>query len=146
MWDIGKEIEKICMSSSVEFVRLDDEIKDSLLNQIEGKYLVNILKFPLWERLISDTATSDVISWSDLDKFILNNEVVIFFNDRDERKMYKFTSGKEVVFVLSELFYIEFYLTDINTNYLICFNHHDVLFGNGIAKLWIEEFTNKNQG
>ncbi len=145
MWDIGKEIEKICMSSSVEFVWLDDEIKNNLLNQIGGKYLVSNLKFPLWERLISDTATRDDISWSDIDKFILNNEVVLFFNNRDERKMYKFTSGKDVVFVLSELFYIEFYLTDINTNYLICFNHHDILFGNGTAKLWVEEFTNKNQ-
>ena len=37
---------------------------------------------------------------------------------------------------------IEFYITDRDQSYVICFNHHDVLYGCGAAKEWVEKLAN----
>lgn len=36
------------------------------------------------------------------------------------------------------MFGFEFYITNFETEYVICFNHHDCLLGCGTAKKWVE--------
>jgi hypothetical protein len=57
----------------------------------------------------------------------------MFFNLPDEKAAFTFNKGDDVVSVLSETYGFEFYLTNRCAEYLICFNHHDVLIACGSA-------------
>jgi hypothetical protein len=51
--------------------------------------------------------------------------------------MFQVPSGSSLDQLLSNTFGFEFYVTDLNADYLICFNHHDVLVGCGNAQQWL---------
>ena len=40
--------------------------------------------------------------------------------------------------LLSEMSLEEFYITDDEISYLLCFSHHDILYAAGAAKGWLE--------
>lgn len=40
------------------------------------------------------------------------------------------------------MFNVEFYVTNKNNEYLLCFNHHDVLIACGDATEWIKKYEN----
>lgn len=66
----------------------------------------------------------------------------MFFNDFDEKAMFKIKNGMDLDFLLSGTSGFEFYVTDLEYSYLICFNHHDMLYGCGKAIQWIEKLKN----
>jgi hypothetical protein len=66
---------------------------------------------------------------------------MFFDRDRDESGVV-FEAGSCLVNVLGECTGFEFYLTDLEGDYVICFNHHDFLIGTGSAETWIREHLN----
>lgn len=38
------------------------------------------------------------------------------------------------------MFNIEFYLSNRETQYLLCYNHHNILLSSGDAKQWLEKY------
>ncbi len=121
---------------------MEDSIKEKILMDVREKYLKTDIKYPLWERLNDAKAKSDKQAWRWAEDFVGNESVLIFFNPTDEKSAYLLNSGKDVVSILGEMYSIEFYLTDLETSYFLCFNHHDVLLASGEAKLWLEEYKN----
>ena len=59
--------------------------------------------------------------------------------------MFKIKNGNDLYYLLSETSGFEFYITDFNYSYLICFNHHDILYGCGRAKEWIAGLRRLNR-
>lgn len=51
--------------------------------------------------------------------------------------MFEFTHRRDIVAVLAECTGFEFYLTDVEATFLLCFNHHDVLIAAGDARPWL---------
>jgi len=47
-------------------------------------------------------------------------------------------SGEALTTWLANSHAFEFYMTDMDAGYLICFNHHDVLVCRGSARAWLE--------
>lgn len=52
--------------------------------------------------------------------------------------MFLIRSGEDLNYLLSETYGFEFYITDKECSYLLCFNHHDILYGCGRAEGWID--------
>ena len=48
-------------------------------------------------------------------------------------------NGTELYKILEDSFGFEFYITNQNHSYILCFNHHDILYGAGEAKKWVSE-------
>ncbi len=67
--------------------------------------------------------------------------VILFFNDeREDYGLYLF-SGSDLVEVLNETNEDEFYSTDPELSYLLCFNHHDHLLSSGEAvSEWLSKY------
>ena len=64
---------------------------------------------------------------------------IMFFNKSDDKNAFLIPNGTELYKILEDSFGFEFYITNQNHSYLLCFNHHDILYGSGEAKKWISE-------
>lgn len=117
---------------------LEDEMKESIIFSIMEKYCRVKMHWPLWERFNDFVGVIDKDAWQWLEEFIGSNKCILFFNPSDEKRAYLFKSGKEVVSVIEELFNVEFYVTNTETEYLLCFNHHNCLMALGNAIDWLE--------
>ncbi|MCR4801871.1 MAG: hypothetical protein K5895_02540 [Lachnospiraceae bacterium] len=98
----------------------------------------------LWEKLVNYEALSDSEGWSYIQNYVSDESCIMFFNQFDEKKMFIIANGKDLQYILSETSGFEFYITDIKCSYLICFNHHDILYGCGDAMKWIRNLKNIN--
>ena len=59
------------------------------------------------------------------------------FCSPEEKEMFLVQSGEDLNYILSETYGFEFYITDKQYSYLLCFNHHNILYGCGVAEEWI---------
>ncbi len=91
----------------------------------------------LWEKLNKSDSLTDEEGWSYIKEFVSQSVCIMFFNEFDEKTMFKIKNGADLYYLLSETSGYEFYITDLNCSYLICFNHHDILYGCGNAVNWI---------
>lgn len=98
----------------------------------------------LWDKLSDHEESSDSNGWSLIPEFVSNNSCIMFFNQDEETKMFMVSNGKDLQFILSETCGYEFYITDLQCSYLLCFNHHDDLIGCGNAKKWVKELKEKH--
>lgn len=136
------------------------KISDDILNAINNKLSVDIVSdytcktildtvaklyvdtekngFWLWEKLSVHEELSDINGWSLIQNYVSNKSCVMFFNQDEETKMFMVSNGKDLQYILSETCGYEFYITDLQCSYLICFNHHDVLIGCGNAEKWVK--------
>ena len=64
---------------------------------------------------------------------------IMFFNKSDDKNAFLIPNGTELYKILEDSFGFEFYITNQNHSYLLCFNHHDILYGSGEAKKWVLE-------
>ena len=112
------------------------EILDSILK----KYInINQKGNWLWEKFIHYESLNDDMAWGYIKEFVKDNECIMFFNQEEEKEMFLIQSGEDLNYVLSETYGFEFYITNIQCSYLLCFNHHNILYGCGIAEKWIIE-------
>ena len=72
---------------------------------------------------------------------MVKSKCVLFFNKSDEKSMFLINSGNDLDFILSETYGFEFYVTDLDCSYLLCFNHHDILYGCGAAYDWVKHIV-----
>ena len=136
------------------------KISDDILNATNNKLSVDIVSdyacktildtvaklyvdtekngFWLWEKLSVHEELSDINGWSLIQNYVSNKSCVMFFNQDEETKMFMVSNGKDLQYILSETCGYEFYITDLQCSYLICFNHHDVLIGCGNAENWVK--------
>lgn len=91
----------------------------------------------LWERLNSYESLADNNGWMYIQEFVQDDSCIMFFNQDDEKKMFRISNGKDLHYILSETCGYEFSITDIKCSYLLCFTHHDVLMACGNAKIWL---------
>ncbi|HSS47938.1 MAG TPA: hypothetical protein VLX28_03225 [Thermoanaerobaculia bacterium] len=69
--------------------------------------------------------------------FLDTTPALLLFDPHDEKVSFDFDSGVDIPRVIEGCFGFEFYVTDRQTSFLICFNHHDFLIGAGRAKAWV---------
>lgn len=142
MWDIKKQILDASISLNIQVKEIDNSTKAKILMNVGEKYLINEMKFPLWERLNDAKSKSDDKAWQWVEDFIGEESTILFFNPSDEKNAYLLNSGNDIVSILGEMYNVEFYLTNEEASYLLCFNHHDVLLALGEAKEWLQEYKN----
>lgn len=92
-----------------------------------------------WEGLTGRASVQNKDAWQWVSEFIGHDRAVMLFMDRPDESGIVFETGACVVQTLWECTGFEFYLTDQQATYLLCFNHHDFLIGTGLAADWIKE-------
>jgi hypothetical protein len=87
----------------------------------------------------------DVDGWRQISFFPGDRACVVFWEPGTEKRALRFGSRSDLVAVLDECHRSEFYVTDDEVTYLLCFNHHDYLIGQGLAASWVSEYIKGQQ-
>ncbi|MFD1428307.1 DUF6756 family protein [Kroppenstedtia sanguinis] len=125
-----------------------EEILPENMNQIRQRVLEKFVdpegrkKVFFWEDLLPPrVSVLNEEAWSWVEEFVDHSKVILFFNDEREDYGFYLFSGSDLVEVLSETNEDEFYLTDPELSYLLCFNHHDHLLSSGEAvSEWLSKY------
>ncbi len=92
----------------------------------------------MWEDLSDCASVQDADGWQWISRFVGPRACVLLFDVAEEVEMFDVPSGEALESLLANTFHFEFYVTDVDASYLICFNHHDMLIGCGSARAWVE--------
>jgi len=135
---ITKEINKIIKDYHLKSSLLPAEKMNYLYSNIIKHHCIKNTSF-IWESFKDYTYYQNSNAWSLIKDYVKENKCIMFFNKSDDRNGFLISNGEELQKILEESFGFEFYITDENLSYLICFNHHDILYGLGKAKDWVKE-------
>jgi hypothetical protein len=91
----------------------------------------------LWEQYEDSVAIHHEPAWTWMTDFLREKEVLVFFNQEDCESVFDFYHGEQVVPVLDETNRFEIYITNRTADFLLSFNHHDVLSALGMAREWL---------
>ena len=137
------EIQKVAENWEIPIEILSSEQAGHIKNSIYQKYTDGGMEGVLWGHLIDYSVLRDSYAWAIIDEFVDwdykdKEESLLFFNDEDDKNVFIIKNGRDLYKILSETCENrEFYLTNFNTNYLICFNRYDCLYGTGAAREWV---------
>lgn len=135
---ITKEINKIIKDFHLKSSLLPAEKMNYLYSNIIKHYCIKNTSF-IWESFKDYAYYQNSNAWSLIKDYVKENKCIMFFNKSDDRNGFLISNGFELQKIIEESFGFEFYITDENLSYLICFNHHDILYGLGKAKDWVKE-------
>lgn len=140
MYKISNNIYDSIKGKNIKIEELEYPNKLKLMDSIKKKFIDNNKKGSwFWEKFYEYESIYDNKSWSYIKDFVLDKECILFFNQDEESKMFLIQNGYDLNYILSETYGFEFYVTDRICSFLICFNHHDILYGCGEAYRWIKE-------
>lgn len=142
MWNIYEEIITAVNTLKINVVEISENQSEEIIKKIIKKYTTEKENRYLWEEIVDYFSVNNKDAWRWVNEFIGKSEAIMFFNNSDERKSFIFQNGDDLVSVLSETYGFEFYITNKDLTYLICFNHHDILIASGIAKEWLKNRQN----
>lgn len=134
---ISGEIRKIGLVNGIAAEELSDEDGKKIKNNIALKYTHWQPGPFLWDRLKDAAIREDCAGWEKICDFVGANKCLIFFDDIEDKSVLVINNGKNLHRLLDEMYGFEFYVTDFETAYLLCFNHHDCLLACGAAKNWL---------
>ena len=140
MYKISTDIYNLIKNSNIIVNELGIEKSKEIFKSIQKNY-INMEKennLWLWEKFNDYEFIKNSNGWTYIQNFVSNSKCIIFFNQDEETKMFSINNGKDLYYILSETCGYEFYIIDEECTYLICFNHHDILYGCGNAIEWIE--------
>ena len=138
-----EEVKRAAAALKVPLDGLDAAAYARLISAIKHKYVDGRRHGCfLWERLMDFAAVTDERGWSYLKDFIGDRACVLLL-DPSETGGAVLPNGEALDRVLGDCYGFEIYVTDWETDYLLCVNHHDGLMGCGKAKTWVEEICLK---
>lgn len=120
-------------------VALTQTESKKVIDDIRQKYSNGLKSDYFWETLKNRTSLQNREAWSWIKDFVKDNQTIMFFINSESHAGVLFENGDCVVKTLWECTGFEFYLTNLQTDYLLCFNHHDFLIGAGTAQNWVME-------
>lgn len=91
----------------------------------------------MWESFRDCASVQYPGAWRWITEFVGPRECILLFNETEDEEMFSVSSGSALGELLEETYGFEFYVTDRDVAYLICFNHHDFLICCGTAKTWL---------
>lgn len=140
---IHLQIEETAKDRKIQIKKLSVDKTKDIVEEIKLKYCNQIPGRSLWET-ICDTAECVAVSnddaWKWIAEFIEANQAILFFNPSEETVSFEFNNGEDIVNVLENCFDFEFYVSNRNMDYLICFNHHRILYACGSAFRWLIKY------
>lgn len=137
--NISNQIKREMDKGRRRYTFLDSKEIQYIQKNIRKKYIDNKKEGVfLWEKLSEFKKKQDSELWKYISEFIGETECIVFFNVEDDSNMIRLYSGDDLKFMLEETCGYEFYITDEKYSYLICFNHHDILYACGRAIKWLE--------
>jgi hypothetical protein len=140
MGHIKKEIQGALEFLKINAKILNEEETSKIVNGIYTKYTNGKKSRRIWENTINDVRVVSENDWKWISRYIGNTEAIMFFEPTDEKIAFVFSNGDDILRVLEECFGFEFYLTNFKLDYLLTYDHHNVLGAVGDAAEHLQRF------
>ena len=138
MWNLLKEVKGAIKRLDIRVRILSKEEIDNIFKSIINKYSENnIYEFALCHNLKDYKSVKDSDGWKELVKYVRDKSVILFFEWSDDKNMILFDKGQDVIDVLSDSHRFVFYITDLETSFMLCHNDHDYLISCGKSTNWL---------
>ncbi|PKL77349.1 MAG: hypothetical protein CVV27_05775 [Candidatus Melainabacteria bacterium HGW-Melainabacteria-1] len=144
---IHKDVTSSAIRNNVRLERLAGDTCEAILRSVLKKFT----ECPesgcpgwLWENLVESEGVVEPRAWEWIKEIHFAQEIVMFFNDWDEEDMFLFPDPQSVTTVLGDCYDFEYYLTNMSTDFLITFNHHDGVSACGTAMAWLRDKIDQN--
>lgn len=137
---LHNEIIRTANLLGIKVVELSLEECARIQAQIKRKFIAGKRTPQMWDALEGCVSIQDRDSWRWIDEFVEDNKAILCVDEGHAEwklRMYEFNDGQQLVNVLGETFHFEFYVTDRDVSYLLCFNDHDYLIACGRATGWL---------
>ena len=99
----------------------------------------------LWESFIDEVSCRRSDGWEKVCEYGESHPILLYVDESDFEGV-AFPSSDGLRQILSETPNCEFYVTNIETDFVLCFNHHDFLIGVGTCKDWLSAILKKVSG
>ena len=118
---------------------LSPEETAAIRRSVEARYFQGTTSeyFP-WEHLGDCVSVHRPDAWEWVSEFTTGHKTILLLDYWPDASAFGFEDGSKVSEVLGDSYWSEFYATNRAAEYLICFNHHDVLIAAGSAKEWLQ--------
>ncbi|MGL5939366.1 MAG: hypothetical protein ACRC2S_03105 [Waterburya sp.] len=136
---LADEVICACFNLSYNANILNSKDSQNVISIVKNNFCLEKKNYPIWESIIDSKGIQDPNGWQWISEFVNNKPILIFFEQSDDQSIVRIENGFYISKILGECFGFVFYITDINHNYLICFNDHNILIGAGTATDWIEK-------
>ena len=138
MGRVANEIIRAAAHLGFEVERLTPLEVKQLWSTVESKYgYPSAQSFP-WDSFHHERASvRDEQAWRKVGKYVGDRECVLLTCPNDEYTGFRLQSGSQLHRILEETFGFEFFLSDHETTFVLCCNHHDYLIASGEARAWL---------
>lgn len=140
MGNIKIEIQTSLNNLGITAKEISSQSVMDIVYNLEMKFTEGKKSRWLWENLTNDVCVNNKDAWQWVSEYVADSEVIMFFDQLEEKGGFAFFNGFDIVKVLADTYGFEFYLTNQKLDYLLCFNHHDVLSAVGSAKEWLQKY------
>lgn len=141
---IKNEIIRASKKLNIKVLEISSSNTKMIIDKIVEKYAQGKRTSVLWENFAEQIGINEKDAWMWIKDFIKNSSSVMFFNPEEESAAFEFRCGEDVDAVLNETFGFEFYITNKTVDYVLCFNHHDVLIVCGDAIPWLKKYVSNH--
>ena len=139
MWSAKSEIERSAEDQNICIEIIDEQNTRALYNRIMEIYSCGLVRAFLWDSLDSYVYLHDSQGWQIVGEYVSDKSCILFCEPEECRNGYRVSNAKDLISIIGDCFAFDFYVTDDNYDYLLCFNHHDTLIACGSAKKWLAE-------
>ena len=137
MWKIAKQVREAAIKLQVPVAALSQEEASTIRERVLERYTESDRRGALWERLRDVVSVQNADAWKWLGDYAGDDAGVLFFNAEDESEIFEFEHRRDIVSALTECTGFEFYVTNRESSFVLCFNHHDFLIAAGDARTWL---------
>lgn len=139
MTTIASEIRVVDREHSLGIQPVAAGASDRIREHVLARYVrAGLTGARIWESSEEAASVHNRDAWGWVSEFVDSRSCVLLFDAVEEEEMFDVPSGRALERLLANSHGFEFYVTDREVSYLICFNHHDVLICWGSAKDWLE--------
>lgn len=110
--------------------------RDALRERVFSRYACR--RRWMWESFSNYASVQDPDGWARIGELAGDRPCILLFDVDEEVEMFHVPSGGALHTLLANSYGFEFYVTDAEAGYLVCFNHHDMLICCGSARAWLE--------
>ena len=101
--------------------------------------------YPLWDNLKNWIGITHSEGWKLIGDF-LNDElqILMFFDGIDDNRIIQINNSNDYLLLLENTYHFTFYLTNEESEFLVCYNDHENIVVSGVAKKWLLDVAESN--
>lgn len=140
MGKLLQDIQTTMVNLKVEHTLMSSSVAKQLIENTVNIYMQNGKgKYPLSDYIEDYESLYDPQGWEQIGLPCSGKETIMFFEVNDEKDCVIFNDGKNVSLVLGEMYAFNFYLTDIDSTFLLTYTKHEYIKAAGCFKEWLIE-------